>query len=139
MTLLEAMQDGCIPVVSDAKHGSREILEDGDFGVIVRNEDEKSLFHALCAILENADDYAINYQKTFDYTRRVLSEEKWRISMLRVINDCMASQKNTEILNEKHFHNNTRLIKSEIKKERYATVFASMKSCIVSNWLYLTR
>lgn len=139
MTLLEAMQDGCIPVVSDAKHGSREILEDGDFGVIVRNEDENSLYHALCAILENADDYAINYQKSFEYTRRVLSEEKWRNSMLGIINDCMAMRKKMESINEKHFRANTRLIKTEIKKERIATIFSSMKSCLICNWLYLTR
>ena len=139
MTLLEAMQEGCIPVVSDAKHGSRELLEDGNFGVIVKNEKIESLYLALRDIIEHPDKYTSNYHKTFDYVREKLSEDKWSNTMNSIIQECIATKKNREVLSELHFKDNVQQLKKEIKKERAKTMLSSLNTSLQCSWLYLTK
>lgn len=139
MTLLEAIQGGCIPIVSDARHGSREILENGNFGVIVKNEDSNSLFDALCDILKYPDKYSDNYVNTYQYSRDCLSEEKWIDSMRKIIYECISCSKEFVNINKIHFEQNVRSLRWALYKERVVTMCDSLKSSIICNLFYITK
>lgn len=89
MTLLEAMRAGCIPVVSDAHHGSREILEKGLFGKIAKQGDSKELYRIIEDIIKNHNNYICDYHSTYLYSRNVLSQEQWKLKMINTIKDAI--------------------------------------------------
>lgn len=139
MTLLEAMQFGCVPVVSDAHHGSREILEDGKFGFITKNSDAKDLYSTLLKILRNHSEYTDNYRQTFEYSRTNLSKEIWQEQMQKLIEDSIKGSKEVSELTKSNFKKNVRKLNLAIRIERTKEQLRSLKSCIICNWLYLTR
>lgn len=139
MTLLEAMQNGCIPVVSDAKHGSREILESAGIGVIVKNNDSKALFESISDILTYSDKYKFNYIKTFEYSRDILSEKQWINSMQNIFDSCIKETKITEDFTFRSFFLNTLRIRIDLFKERMLTIFSSLKTSFICNWFYITK
>lgn len=139
MTLLEAMSSGCIPIVSDAKHGSREILENANTGVIVRNNNSKDLFKSITDILMYPEKYESNYFKTFEYSKDVLSEMNWMNLMQSIIYDCINDRKNEIALTKKSFIINILRIKRDLYKERIKRIFLSLKSSFICNWFFLTK
>lgn len=139
MTLLEAMQGGCIPVVSDAKHGSREILENGNFGVIVKNDDSRELFTCLSKILTQHEKYEGSYRVSYDYIREELSESKWITQMQNIIVDCIKDKKDFINIEPVNFKMNAQALKRSLKKIRFETMLASMKTSIICNYMYLSK
>ncbi len=139
MTLLEAMQTGCIPIVSDAKHGSREILEDGKFGIIILNEDYESIYNSLCNVLLNHEKYMYNYDKTYKYVNKVLSETVWRNKMETIIKDSISREKKSQTLTKKDFKKNINKLKFSLFKDRVKTILASIRSCIYSNYMFFSK
>lgn len=95
MTLLEAMRGGCIPIVSDAHHGSREIIEQSAAGIIVRQNSSKQLFDEICKIIEHPEDYEDYYVKSRKYLNTYLSQDVWAEHMLSIINNAISISKNT--------------------------------------------
>ena len=53
MTLAEAMQHGCVPVVMDSFSSLRELVEDGVNGCIVRDGDTRSFLRASRALIND--------------------------------------------------------------------------------------
>lgn len=94
MTLLEAMRGGCIPIVSDAHHGSREIIEQSAAGIIVRQNSSKELFNEICQIIEHPEEYEDYYVKSREYLNTFLSQDVWAKQMLSIINNAMCISKN---------------------------------------------
>lgn len=139
MTLLEAMQYGCIPIVSDAHHGSREILEDGQFGIIVRNNNAKDLYNRLFQVINNHQDYAYSYKQTYNYSRTKLSKELWTEQMMNYIVEAMNGRQNMIVYNRNHFRQNVLKLKCLIFEERNKEILRSLRSSIICNWLYLTK
>lgn len=103
MTLLEAMRAGCIPIVSDAKHGSREILEAGNFGIIVKQDDSKELYNAICDILCHHTKYQNEYFATQSFSRNNLSQIVWAQKMASVIDSALAESKKTIPFSEENY------------------------------------
>lgn len=85
MTLLEAMSGGCIPIVSDAKHGSREILEMSRAGYIVKQGESKELYSIISEIITNHTDYIHLYSKSYEFLVDNLSEEIWGKQMKDIL------------------------------------------------------
>ena len=140
MTLLEAMQFGCIPIVSDAHHGSREILEDGDFGLIVKNNSVNSLYKAILSVMTLHENYSENYLKTYNYSRTHLSKKAWISQMQNLIKESVIkSSKEVVLLSKKHFVHNVRKFKAAIWIERRKDQLRSLLSSIICNWLFLSK
>ena len=55
MTLLEAMQNGCVPVVMDTFAACRVIVQDGKNGILVEDGDVNAFANAIMCIIENRD------------------------------------------------------------------------------------
>lgn len=103
MTLLEAMRAGCIPIVSDAKHGSREIIEDSKAGVIVRQGSSKTLMDTISDILSEPDKYEHLYLKSHTYMLNCLSQKVWREKMMAIISKCLHADKHFKPLTRSAF------------------------------------
>lgn len=55
MTLVEAQQFGCVPVVYDAFTSLKDVVTDGQDGIIVSNNDEKQFVESLINLMEDND------------------------------------------------------------------------------------
>lgn len=77
ITLLEAMRAGCIPIISDAKHGSLDIIEDGKTGFVVKQGSSDAIYNRICDIIKNHDKYTTIYDNTLTKFESELSYEHW--------------------------------------------------------------
>lgn len=93
VSLMEAMCTGCIPIVGSGKHVCREILEDGDFGLIVEKNSSESLYRAFIEVLSTPSKYSDSYKKTLEYSNRRLSESMWRKKMIDIFVNASNSKK----------------------------------------------
>lgn len=100
MTLVEAMCTGCIPIVGDAKHVCREILEDGQFGVIVKQGSSVDLYNAIIDIIKNHSNYIKNYQLTYEYSKANLSEDIWCKHMYKAIEEAIRVKKEYKVMSK---------------------------------------
>lgn len=141
MTLLEAMQTGCIPIVSDAPHASEEILRMGNFGKIVKSEDADSLYNAILDVLTNPIKYKEDYSKSFDFTNSKLSQSYWMSEMTSIIYNAQNNANSKEYVDfeKKHFEKNKnhflKIMKVEIFRERLDRI----RACIICNRLYINK
>lgn len=87
MTLLEAMRGGCIPIVSDAKHGSLEIIRDSKAGLIVRQDSSKDLYTTIRQIIEKPKEFEPYYKQSMNYLNDRLSQNIWRNEMSKLFSD----------------------------------------------------
>lgn len=93
VSLMEALRSGCIPIVGDAKHVCREILEDGQIGKIVKHGSHKELFEAIKDILENHPSYKGEYTKSLEYSKNILAQSVWKDKMVSIIKQASLSSK----------------------------------------------
>lgn len=125
MTLLEAMRCGCIPIVSDAKHGSMEILEKAKVGYIVKQNSSKKLFQVVSEIITNHCKYLKHYLKTNEYLQTELSPEKWSKYMLDVFEHADSFSKQYIEMNLESFTRSSKTYFRLCKKERIKTILRS--------------
>lgn len=85
MTLLEAMRGGCIPIVSDAHHGSRELLEKSKVGFVVRQGSSVDLFRVISKIISNHAKFHNMYMQSYEFLRDNLSQDLWGRKMREII------------------------------------------------------
>lgn len=137
ITLLESMRAGCIPVISDARHGSRDILEMGKFGAIVKQDCSKDLFEKLKDIILHHDKYSQDYFSTQNFSKRCLSQEVWNEQMNKILNEALAIPKRTKQLSEKDFINNVRGYEKLIKKYRFKEIIQSIKCRVYLEYIYI--
>ncbi|MDE5758249.1 MAG: glycosyltransferase family 4 protein, partial [Allobaculum sp.] len=137
MTLLEAMRGGCIPVVSDAHHGSREILELSGTGIITKQGSASSLYNAIATIINNHELYISNYPKTKEYLNTELSEKKWAEKMTKVIMDAINTTKLTIPLSFKAFKKSYHCYSRLMYWERIKTIFRSAHYRIKLDLMYI--
>ncbi len=137
MTLLEAMRAGCIPVVSDAHHGSREILELSGTGIITKQGSASSLFDAIYEIINNHELHISDYSKTTSYLNTELSEEKWAEKMNNVIAKSLKESKVVIPFTTKAFRKSYRRYSLLIYQERVKTILTSARYRIKFDWQYL--
>lgn len=93
MTLLEALNGGCIPVVTDDPHASKEILNDGKFGIVINGANSNKLFESLQDIISNPYKYESAYWDTQKYVEEKLSQKIWTKKMTELINEALVLPK----------------------------------------------
>lgn len=136
MTLLEAMRAGCIPVVSDAQHGSREILEQGGFGKIVKQDSSEDLFVAIKDIIENHDKYQNDYEETYNYSKTSLSQSIWEQKMIYVIDNAIKEKKEYIKLDALTYNKSLNGFEKKYKRIRREEHFESIKCRLYLEYLY---
>jgi len=77
LSLIEAMQAGCIPIISDAKHGSLDIIVNKYSGIVVPENNSEILFQNLYDIIINHDTYIDIYNNSKSRFQEMLTENKW--------------------------------------------------------------
>lgn len=55
MTIIESMQFNCIPIVYDSFTAIDDIIESGENGILVKNNDEQSFFEAMNSLVGNKE------------------------------------------------------------------------------------
>lgn len=81
ITLLEAMRGGCIPIISDAKHGSLDLITNNVDGIIVHQNNAQELKTQICNILSNHKAYYYLYQNSLNKFIEDLEFDKWKQKM----------------------------------------------------------
>ena len=104
ITLLEAMRNGCIPVISDAKHGSLELVQKCGCGVITKQGDSSSLFRAITGIIKNHENYRHCYKQTYDFAMDYLSQDRWKKEMNEIFLGLRNVSKHEKRLNRINFY-----------------------------------
>ena len=85
ITLIEAMRYGCIPIVSDAKHGSLDAITNGVNGIIVRQNSAKEIFEIIKDIIIDHKKYYSIYSNSFEYYSKFLIEDVWKVQMTNLM------------------------------------------------------
>lgn len=137
MTLLEAMREGCIPVVSDSHHGSRELLEISKCGEIVPQGDSEKLYQVIKKIIENHNEYINCYKKTFEFSKTYLSQDIWRSKMSEIILDATQKPKKVIKINLIRFYKSMIPYRYRIIKNRVKTMCLSAFVRIKIDFIYL--
>ena len=126
MTLLEAMREGCIPIVSDAHHGSRELLENANTGYIVKQDSSFDLFNCISKILVSPDSSADMYQTTRDFLKSNLSNTNWENQMNEFINFACKRDKKYIPLTHRSFQTSFKTLKKLYRIERIKEISRSI-------------
>ncbi len=137
MTLLEAMREGCIPIVSSAHHGSRELLEKSGCGIIVKQGESKELYEKLKHVIENHSEYLFNYQETYKFSHSDLSEAEWKRKMEEIISEAVITPKRLLPMTYGAYRKSLTGFKRRIRKERIRTIFLSAWVRVKIDFLYL--
>lgn len=85
ITLLEAMRAGCIPIISDARHGSLDIIRQGETGLIVPQGSTKALVETISDVLLHHAQYASIYTNSLKQFEEHLSFLPWLEQMTRLL------------------------------------------------------
>lgn len=85
ITLIEAMRNTCIPIVSDAKHGSLDAITEGLNGFIVPQGDADAIFERLSDIIMHHENYGAIYDKSYAYYLQNLTDSIWRKRMADIL------------------------------------------------------
>lgn len=127
MTLLEAMREGCISIVSDAHHGSREIIEQSQSGFITRQGNSKDIFEAIVEIIAHRSEYDGYYTRGQEYVTRELSHSKWTKEMLALIDESIRRPKSTIPMTPAAFRTSWRGLRNLLRIERAKEMARSLR------------
>ena len=136
MTLLEAMRTGCIPIVSNAHHASRELLEKCGCGEIVKQNDSRALYETIAKIICHHKQYSSCYSATYEFSRTFLSQREWSRQMLNLFNEALSSTKECIPLTEKNFNRSLLPYKRLMYFDRIRTMIMSAKIRFKLDWAY---
>lgn len=81
ISLLEAMRGGCIPIISDAKHGSLDIITHKKNGIIIPQNSSQAIVNTLIDILKKHDQYIHIYTNSLDTINTQLNSHIWNKKM----------------------------------------------------------
>lgn len=118
MTLLEAMRGGCIAIVSDARHGSREIIESARTGFVVEQGNHRKLAEAIENIIKNHSDYTEWYDKSRGFLNSELSKNIWKNKMEEIFKEAMNCEKIYIPLTNKNFRKSLKGYKRIVRYEK---------------------
>ncbi|MDM8326140.1 glycosyltransferase family 4 protein [Bacteroides gallinaceum] len=85
ISLIEAMRFGCIPIISNAKHGSLDAITNGINGLIVRQSDADSIVNQISNIIKKHSDYYSIYENSYYYYKNNLTESIWKNKLSQII------------------------------------------------------
>lgn len=137
ITLLEAMRGACIPVISNAKHGSLDIIEDGKTGFIVKEDDSDSIVDTITEIIQNHNKYTYIYDNTLDKFKKELSYECWHAQM-NALFECNGTHKMRIPFNIEKYISDAKSYKRYLKKEYFKDrFFIQLGNIIIYHWIKL--
>lgn len=110
ITLLEAMRAGCIPVISDARHGSFDIVENAKTGFVVKQNSVKDLFLRLKDVINNHSLYLKIYEETINEFEQKLEYKCWK-SKMDIILESPLNHSQRKAFNEKQYKADVRYLK----------------------------
>ena len=137
MTLLEAMRVGCIPIVSNAHHGSVELIKKSQAGYITKQGNSKEIVSLITDIICNHYKYRDNYSRTKRFSNNELSPEKWGEQMSIVIKQAITSQRMMEDISELAYKQSYTHYKRLLRRDRRMTQYKSLINRVKMDWLYL--
>lgn len=85
ISLLEAMRSGCIPIISDAKHGSLDIIEDGVTGYIVKQNSVSDLVDRIAYVINNHICCLYIYDNALKFFSENLEYRCWKNNMNQIL------------------------------------------------------
>lgn len=85
ISLLEAMSSGTISIVSDAKHGSLDIVKNGFNGFVIPSKNVNKAFELVKDILLNSQKYNYIYENSLNVFNKEYSCEIWKHKMEKVM------------------------------------------------------
>lgn len=136
MTLLEAMRSGCIPVISDAKHGSLDLINMSGAGIIVPQGNYKELYNQLVDIINNHERYSYLYDKTIKFSTTKLTSTEWKKQMNEVITKSVSIPKIIEPLSKDTFSHSLKPYLKLIKRNRINSIIKSASNRIKMDWIH---
>lgn len=137
MTLLEAMRAGCIPIVSDAHHGSLELIQQSKTGFVTKQGDSKTICKIIIDIINNPTKYAEYYNKTKEFSENELNFEKWTSKMMSIINETIFTVKKSIVMNRYNYNKSVNGYKIIKRSNRRKTILLSILNRVKMDWLYL--
>lgn len=84
ISLCEALAGGAIPIISDAPHGSLDLIDNRRNGIVVPQGSPDALFRAIADIIRHPDAYADIQRQAAATVATDLAPEKWTSEMLRI-------------------------------------------------------
>lgn len=139
MSLLEAMREGCIPVISDANHGSLDVINESKTGLIIKQGNGKELFMALKHIIESHKQYTYNYQATYNYSKEVLSRESWVKKMQKIFSTSLTDHKDLVDFNRYHFFKSVIPFVFLMMEDKFSRIISIIKYRIRVDLWYIYR
>lgn len=103
ITLIEAMRSGCIPIISNAKHGSLDAITNGKNGLIVRQGSSNDIVNALIDIIRNHEKYKFIYEQSYSYYIDNLTEDIFKKKMHQILNSTSSRKRRIKTFNEFKF------------------------------------
>lgn len=85
ITLLEAMRGGCIPIISNAKHGSLDLITNNVNGFVVKQNSYKKIIEIIKIIIKDHQQYNYIYEKSYEKFKSDLIYEVWLESMTSIM------------------------------------------------------
>ncbi len=137
MTLLEAMREGCIPIVSDAHHGSRELIEKSGAGFVLKQGDSRAIVERIQDIIYHHKNYFGYYSKSKSFSETELSSAIWKSQMNLVIQDALVHPKKCIELEANHYNILAKGYKKLIHESRKTAMINSAINRFKMDWLYI--
>jgi len=81
IALCEALSHRCIPIISDARHGSLDFVENGVSGIVVPQNDVAGYVNAIIDIIKAPGKYAEMAERSMVNARERLSLSTWKKTM----------------------------------------------------------
>ena len=97
ISLLEAMRVGTIPIVSNSKHASSEIIQDGISGYICTLKNVDEIYERIINVLKDHDSYSFIYDNSNTRFLSLHGKEKW----INYMNNIMTTEKS--VINRNSF------------------------------------
>lgn len=85
ITLLEAMRGGCIPIISDAKHGSLDLVENRKTGFVVKQDSALDIKNIIEDIIIHHEKYLSIYNAVINKFNSDLRYEVWKEKMTHLL------------------------------------------------------
>lgn len=85
ISLIEAMRGGCISIISDAKHGSLEIVENQKDGFIVKQGSASDIVRTIDDIIVNHTKYLSMYDYSIEKFKSSLEYSVWFKKMSNIL------------------------------------------------------
>lgn len=85
ISLLEAMRGGCISIISNAKHGSLDIIKNNVNGIIIPQNSSQAIIDTISNIITNHNQYYDFYEKSIETINTQLESTLWNQRMNTVL------------------------------------------------------